>query len=295
MAATNATARSRLPAVLDERIAALHDELSPAEAKVAEFIARHREEAVFLSAAEIGRELAMSDATVIRTAQTLGYAGLPELKAELQGALRSRATPALRLGRSLEDAGADPAAILDHVLATELELVTDARRTLQPKDFARALDLLAGADRVLVFGIGPNGPHAQYAALRLGRLRRSAIAITARGLALADALLGLRKGDVIVTIAYERLNPETRVVLDRARELGLASILITDTLGLALAGRFTVVLSARRAGSGMYHQSAITLVVLDALLLGLAARDRAASLGAAEELEALRGRIAAAS
>ena len=295
MAATNATSSPRPPAVLDERIAALHGELSPAEAKVAEFIARHREEAVFLSAAEIGRELAMSDATVIRTAQTLGYAGLPELKAELQGALRSRATPALRLGRSLEDAGADPAAILDHVLATELELVTDARRTLQPKEFARALDLLAGADRVLVFGIGPNGPHAEYAALRLVRLRRSALAITARGLALADGLLGMRKGDVILAIAYERMSPEARVALDRARELGLESVLITDTLGLALAGRFTVVLSARRAGSGMYHQSAITMVVLDALLLGLAARDRAASLGAAEDLETLRGRIAAAS
>ncbi len=292
MAATNATRQS---AALDERIAALQDDLSPAEAKVAEFIARHREEAMFLSAAEIGRELAMSDATVIRAAQTLGYSGLPELKAELQGALRSRATPALRLGRSLEDAGADPAAILDHVFATELELVTDARRTVQPKDFARAVELIAGAERVFVFGIGPNGPHAQYAALRLGRLRRSALAITARGLALADALLGLRKGDAILAIAYERANPETRVALDRAHELGLRSVLITDTLGLALAGRFTVVLPARRAGSGMYHQSAITLVLLDALLLALAARDRAASLGAAEDLEALRTRIAEAS
>src|SRR5207244_11516258 len=80
MAATNATKPS---AVLDERIAALHDELSPAEAKVAEFISRHREEAVFLSAAEIAREVAMSDATVLRTAQTLGYAGPPEPNAEL--------------------------------------------------------------------------------------------------------------------------------------------------------------------------------------------------------------------
>ena len=292
MAATNATQTS---AVLDERIAALHDELSPAEAKVAEFIARHREEAVFLSAAEIGRELAMSDATVIRTAQTLGYAGLPELKAELQGALRSRATPALRLGRSLEDAGGDPAAILDHVLATELELVTDARRTLQPQEFARAVELIARAERVLVFGVGPNGPLAEYAVLRLGRQRRTALAITARGLALADALLGLRKGDVILAIAYERLTPETKIALERGRDLGLESVLITDTLGLALAGRFTVALSARRAGRGMYHQSAITMVVLDALLLALAARDRAASLGAAEDLEGLRLRIAAAS
>jgi DNA-binding MurR/RpiR family transcriptional regulator len=293
MAATNATASRPGPAVLDERIAALRDDLSPAEAKVAEFIARHREEAVFVWAAEIARELRMSDATVIRTAQTLGYAGLPELKAELQNALRTRATPALRLGRSLEDAGADPAAILDHVLSTELELVADARRTLLPTEFARALELLAGAGRVLVFGVGPNGPHAEYAALRLGRLRRTALAITARGLGLADALLGLRKGDVILAIAYERLTPETRIALDRAHELGLHSVLITDTLGLALTGRFTAALTARRSGSGMYHQSAITMVVLDALLLGLAARDRVAALGAAEELERIRERITA--
>src|SRR5947209_20497280 len=130
MAATNAT---EVSPVLDARIAALHDELSPAETKVAEFIARHREEVVFLSAAEIARELAMSDATVIRTAQTLGYAGLPELKAELQGALRSRATPALRLGRRLEDAAGDPAAMLDHVFTTEYELVYNAWSNLQPK------------------------------------------------------------------------------------------------------------------------------------------------------------------
>ncbi len=293
MTATNATAA--LPAVLDERIAALRDDLSPAEQKVVAFIARHREEAVFLSAAEIARELGTSDATVIRAAQALGYAGLPELKTELQTALRSRATPALRLGRTLEDAGADPAAILDHVLAVELELIHDARRTIRPAEFARALELLAGADRIVVFGIGPSGPHAEYAALRLGRLRHPAAAVTARGAGLADALLGLRTGDLLVVIAYERVNPETRVALDRAHDLGLPSILITDMLGLALAGRFTVALSARRSGSGMYHQGAITMVVLDALLLGLAARDRVGALGAAEDLERLREQIAEAS
>src|SRR5438876_6548993 len=87
-------------ALLDERVAAARGALSAAEERVVDFIARHREEVAFLSAAEIARELATSDATVIRAAQSLGYSGLPELKSELQNALRSRATPALRLGRS---------------------------------------------------------------------------------------------------------------------------------------------------------------------------------------------------
>ena len=90
------------------------------------FLVEHREEAVFLSAADIARRLDTSDATVIRAVQTLGYGGLPALKGELQDALRSRATPTLRLGRSLEDLGDDPDAILEHVLATELALIKDA-------------------------------------------------------------------------------------------------------------------------------------------------------------------------
>ena len=276
---------------LDERIAAARPDLSPAEDRVASFFAQHREEVVFLSAAEIAARLDMSDATVIRAAQSLGYSGLPDLKTELRDALRTRATPTLRLGRSLEDLGEDPAAVLEHVLATEMELLHDARKTLRPEDFSRALDLLAKAERVVIQGLGPNAPLAEYFAARLRRMRRPALAVGERGQALADALLDMRKGDVVIVLAYDRQNPESELTLERARDLGLSSILVTDTLGLALAGQFTVALSARRAGGGMFHLSAITVVVLDTLLFGLAGRDRAGALGAAEELQEIRARI----
>ena len=276
---------------LDERIAAARPDLSPAEDRVASFFAQHREEVVFLSAMEIAARLDTSDATVIRAAQSLGYSGLPDLKTELRDALRTRATPTLRLGRSLEDLGEDPAAVLEHVLATEVELLHDARKTLRPDDFSHALDLLTKGERVLIEGLGPNAPLAEYFAARLRRMRRPALAVGERGQALADALLGMRKGDVVIVLAYDRQNPESELTLERARDLGLPSILVTDTLGLALAGQFTVALSARRAGGGMFHLSAITVVVLDALLFGLAGRDRVGALGAAEELQEIRARI----
>jgi len=301
MSVTVATAKGQVPsqprsgtASLDERIAATRADLSPAELRVVEYIGREREEVAFLSAAEIARELATSDATVIRAAQSLGYAGLPELKAELQDALRSRATPVLRLGRSLEELGDDPVAILEHALANERQLVDDARASLRPAEFVRALEVLDQAERVVAFGIGPNGPHAQYLAIRLVRLRRRAVAVSARGAGLADALLDLRKGDVVVAIAYEQAAVEVRAMFERARELKLRVVLITDSLGLALGDRLTISLSARRAGSGMYHQSGITIVILDALLMALAARRRASSLDAARDLQRLRDRIAQA-
>jgi DNA-binding MurR/RpiR family transcriptional regulator len=276
---------------LDERIAAARPSLSPAEERVAAFFAQHREEAMFLSAVEVAARLETSDATVIRAAQSLGYTGLQALKSELRDALRTRATPTLRLGRSLEDLGVEPSNVLDHVLATEIQLLQDARETLRARDFSRALDLLAQAQRVVIQGLGPNAPLGEYFATRLRRMRRPAIAVGARGQALADALLDMRKGDVVIVLAYDRSNPESELTLERARQLHLPSILVTDTLGLALAGKFTVALSARRAGGGMFHLSAMTVVVLDALLFGLAGRDRAGALAAAEELQELRVRI----
>ena len=172
-----------------------------------------------------------------------------------------------------------------------MELLHDARKTLRPDDFSHGLDLLAKAERVVIQGLGPNAPLAEYFAARLRRMRRPALAVGERGQALADALLDMRKGDVVIVLAYDRQNPESELTLERARDLGLPSILVTDTLGLALAGQFTVALSARRAGGGMFHLSAITVVVLDALLFGLAGRDRAGALGAAEELQQIRARI----
>src|SRR6476659_8995791 len=144
------------------------------------------------------------DATCLRAVKALGYTGIPELRRELIEALRARATPAVRLGRTLEDAGGDP---LGHVIDLELELLESAR-SIDRADFARAVDLLAGADRVLAYGLGPNGPLAEYFALRLGRFGRPAQAITASGLRLADALLAARPADALLLLAYVRLDAD---------------------------------------------------------------------------------------
>lgn len=273
---------------LDERISLRGEGLSPKERGVAEFLREHREEAAFLSAAEIAVRLGTSDATVVRTAKALGYTGLPALKRELADALRARATPAVRLGRSLEDVGGDA---LGYVLELEIELLEDAGRRIEPAGFERAVELLHGAERVLAYGIGPTGPFAEYFALRLGRFGRPAVAITATGLRLADALLAVRPGDALLLMAYERLDREGGVVLDWAGELGLPVVLLTDTLGPKLAGRIDVALSALRGRGGALSGGATTTALLDALLLALAARDRGRSLAALADLNELRRQL----
>jgi DNA-binding MurR/RpiR family transcriptional regulator len=279
------------PATLDERVAARAADLSPAEERVARFFAEHREEVAFISAAEIAQRLETSDATVVRAAQALGYDGLPQLKQELRDALRTRATPALRLGRSLEELGDDAAAILEHGLAAHIQLVTEARRTIKPEDFRRAIDVLAEADRIVVFGLGPNGKLAEYFALRLQRTGRETIAFTGRGAALADDLIGFRRGDAMAAFVFDRANAEARTALAQARKRRVPVVLLTDTLALALQGQYKVALSARHGGTGAMQQSAVWMAVAETILFALAARDRPRALETLEEMNALRSQV----
>ena len=276
---------------LDQRLNDRFADLSPTEQRVARFFGEHREEVGFVSAIEIAQQLGTSDATVVRTAQRLGYAGLPELKRELLEALRSRATPALRLGRRLEQLADEPSTILDDVLSWHVDLIEASRRTLRPAAFARAIEIIRQAHRTLTFGIGPSASLAEYMTLKLERFGRQAAAITATGMSLADALLTMHRGDALVLMAYGRVNREVDVTLERATAVGVPVILLTDTLTLELDGRFEVALEAPRGRSGDLGSVISTMVVLEALLLGLAKRDRALSLAALESLNDLRAQI----
>jgi DNA-binding MurR/RpiR family transcriptional regulator len=278
-------------ATLAERLAAA--ELAPAERRVAGFFAEHGPEAAFLSAAEVGERLGTSDATVVRAAKALGYSGLAELRRELVGGMQARATPALRLGRSLEAAGAAPAVVFAHALAEEMEFIRVAAERAAPADVERAVAVLQAADRVACAGIGPSGALCDYVALRLRRFGKPSFAITHTGVRLADELLELRRGDAVVFLAHVALDPDAEATLTRANELELPVVLVTDTLGPSLAARVEASLTAPRSASGAFGTNGATLALLDALLLSFAAAERPHALAALGELDELRGRVRA--
>ena len=277
---------------LAERLALHAPTLSRSERRVAEFLAASPEEAPFLSALEIARRLDTSDATVVRAVKALGYPGLQALRDELIGELRERATPAARLARSLEELGAQPAAILDHVLELQIDFLAEARRTIEPEAFTRAVDVLDAAQRVVVSGLGPTGALCDYFVLRLRRFLRRAESVTATGLRLADSLLSLGPGDALVLVVYESLDDDTAVTLARANELGIPVVLVTDSLGAALADRVAAALTAPRSRAGSLSTVTTTVAVFDALLLGVAARDRDRALSGLSELNRLREQVA---
>jgi DNA-binding MurR/RpiR family transcriptional regulator len=219
-----------------ERATAGVGRLSAAEQRVTRFFRENREEVLVASASALAAKVGTSDATVIRAAKALGYSGLDDLRRGVAAELRRSLSPAARLARTLDALRNDDTAF-GLTIDIHLRALEGLRRDIGARLFETAIDRLAQARRVVVFGIGPSSALADYFAIQLGRFGIEAASLAQTGLLLADGLLRLGSGDVVVILAYGRIYRELEVLLRHAGRVGLARILLTDTLGVVLRPR----------------------------------------------------------
>lgn len=293
-AETTTDRSSNVVDLLVQRLRERDAALSPGARRVARYITDNRAQAIACSAAELASRVGTSDATVVRTAQALGFTGLGDLKRALAASLSNEMTPADAMRRTLAETGTEAGSAVDlvirtHQAAIEVLSTPQARATI-----LAAIAVLHPARRVLIFGIGPSAPLAGYVAILLGRTGRAARALDATGIALADQLLDLGTGDALLVLAYGRAYREVVAVLTEARRLGVRIVLLTDGLEPRLAQQADVVVPARRGRAQRVALHGATLVVLEALVLGLAAQDGERAVAALERLNDLRAAVAGA-
>jgi DNA-binding MurR/RpiR family transcriptional regulator len=271
-----------------ERIRNRQHSLSPTASRVAKFIDQNRATALASSAADLAASIGTSDATVVRAVQALGFQGLSDLRQSLAASFEQRSTPADDMRRTLADVGESAERAVDLVLDTHRKAI-DALQSLPTRaKIIGAVATLHRAERIIVFGIGPSAPLARYVSILLARNGRRARALDATGISLADQLLDLRERDALLILAYGRSYREVVATFAEARRLRLPTVLVTDTLDQKLARRADVVIPAKRGSADRMALHGATLVVLESLVLGLAASDRKNALATLDRLNDLR-------
>jgi len=276
----------------EERVTERFGQMSPAEQRVVRFFQGNREEVLIASAAALAAKAETSDATIVRATRALGFSGLDDLRRTLADELRSSLSPAERLTRTLGEVGGSLSAAFEVTLDIHLRSLESLRRAITPELFEKAVDGIAGAPRILVFGIGPSSAIAHYLVVQLGRFGLDAASLTNTGLLFADDLRKLRKGDLIIMLAYGRVYAELAALLDEVHRCGLRSFLLTDTLAATLRHRVDLVLPVARGHAEMLSMHTATLGFIEALLVGVATKRPGETLASLKELNEVRERLA---
>lgn len=209
------------------RIQEVLPDLPTHQKAIAEAILSHYVEMAFLSGNELAERVGVSNATVVRFAQRLGYAGYPEFQQELQKLVQTQLVPMKKLRDSLAGEAAN-----DNILTRVLEL--DSQNLMQilslglDESFNRAVTLLAGCRRLFVVGLRSSYAIAYYLGFLLRQFMPAVRVLGPHTEDIFDQIIDLDARDCLLAISFARYTKRTVEIARFAKEVGTPVVCVTD-------------------------------------------------------------------
>lgn len=201
-----------------DTIRSCYSEMFQAEKKVADYILKHPEEVVELNIAELAKRSETSDATVIRMCRHVGYSGFYQMKISLASEL---------LGKQKKDVQSEQGSLKEFFDKVSRD-IREAAEKMNQDIVKRCVNLLAEAETVYLIAWGNTGEIAADFAHRLTRLGIKSFVSDVPEYAIRSVGLS-GKRDVMVAISHSGETIHVIQALRLAREIGMETILITDT------------------------------------------------------------------
>lgn len=125
--------------------------LSKGQKLIANYILEHYEKAVFLTAAKLGSIVGVSESTVVRFANELGYDGYPKFQDALEELVKSKLTAMQRLEVTTDRINTNE--VLKSVLQMDEEKIRYTREQIDNEAFNQAVEKIIGAKTIYVLGV----------------------------------------------------------------------------------------------------------------------------------------------
>ncbi|MCK9516191.1 MAG: MurR/RpiR family transcriptional regulator [Ottowia sp.] len=272
---------------LIERLRSDHARLSPQLQRGARYVIDHPTEVSTLSMRKVAACAGVRPATLSRLAQSLGYAGWPQLKALFSQELRvmpesyAQRARALLAGRraSPDRSLLDTRVQADNLLSLEID---------NAEALPQAVALLQGAGRVIVAGFRSSYPIAFGFRYLYSLFRPNVHLLDSSVGALDHELRYLQPSDVIVIITYA---PYTREVLDVTRAAtrqGSPFIAVCDSRLAPVARGARCVLMFRTQSTSFFPSTVAAQALVELLAQQLLVR---AGAGAVDDLERVEAQL----
>jgi DNA-binding MurR/RpiR family transcriptional regulator len=255
--------------------------------RIAEYIISDGTNASFASLKQLAQMIGVSESSVVRFAQDLGYKGYPELRRQLQEEVRERLSSASRMRETLLKVRGREGLVRD-LFQKDIELIGETLAALSYDDFARAIDLIWKAKRVFIIGLRSSFSMAYFLYFRLIRLQIDTRLISITGSSsLFEQLALLRKQDLLIALGFAAIPNETNIAIDHALTVGAKVLGVTYPPTSEIGQRSHVVLLAKRGTHSMVQSLTAPFCLLNGLAIGVATAKKTRSLRALGQLDSM--------
>ncbi|MDD6796261.1 MAG: MurR/RpiR family transcriptional regulator [Clostridiaceae bacterium] len=246
--------------------------LSKGQKRIAEYILKNYDKAAFMTAAKLGTSVGVSESTVVRFANELGFSGYPKLQKALQELIKNKLTTVQRLELSNDFVTNGDA--LKGVLKADMENIRATLEKINPYTFEQVLNSIFKAKNIYIIGLRSSTALSEFLGFYLNIILQN-VRVVSYGISdIFEQMINVKEGDLVIGIGFPRYAAKTIDVLDFSKAKGAEVVAITDSLLSPLASKSDYTLIAQSNMASFVDSLVAPLSVINALIIAVGMREK---------------------
>ena len=246
--------------------------LSKGQKLIAEYILKHYDKAAFMTAAKLGNSVGVSESTVVRFANELGFSGYPKLQKALQELIKTRLTTVQRIELSNDYISEESA--LKGVLKSDMENIRATLEKINNKTFEDVVKGIFTAKKIYIIGLRSSTALAEFLGFYLNLILDN-VKIVGYGISdIFEQMINISSDDLVIGIGFPRYASRTIEALNFAQSRGTKVVAITDSLLSPLASNADYTLIAQSNMASFVDSLVAPLSVINALIIAVGLREK---------------------
>jgi len=246
--------------------------LSKGQKLIAGYILEHYDKAAFMTAIKLGTSVGVSESTVVRFANKLGFSGYPELQKSFQELIKNKLTTVQRIELSNDFMTQENA--LKSVLKADMENIRATLEKINHQTFEDVVNSLFKARKIYIIGLRGSSALAEFLAFYLNLILDN-VKVVAYGVSdIFEQMLNVDEQDIVIGIGFPRYATRTIEALAFARSKNANIVAITDSLLSPLAANANYTLIAQSNITSFVDSLVAPLSVINALIIAVGLREK---------------------
>ena len=244
-------------------------ELSKGQKRIAAYILEHYEKAAYLTASKMGAIVGVSESTVVRFANELGYSGYPEFQQSLQKIIRSRLTSFQRIEVTNHLIGEGN--VLDKVLLSDADKLRRTMEEIDHASFEAAIDKIVSAENVYIIGVLSSSSLAGFLNMNFRMIFDNVKLVqTTSGSEMFEQIMRIGEKDVMIAISFPRYSKRTINAVEYARQKNANVVALTDSKMSPIAAYANQLLIAQSDMASFVDSLVAPLSIINAMIVAVA-------------------------
>ena len=246
---------------------------SKGQKRIATYLLEHYDKAAYMTAAKLGQMTEVSESTVVRFADELGFDGYTGLQDALQDLVRTQLTSFQRI--EVSDNLIGDKNVLEKVLLSDVENVKRTLEYIDKEAFNAAVDKLVSAKKIYILGVRSSALLAGFMYYNLQIAFDNLVLVqTTLGSEMLEQIMHIGKNDVIIAISFPRYSRAVVKAVEFATERGADIIALTDSAQAPIAVHASQLLKASSDMASFADSLVAPLSIINAITVSVAKKKR---------------------